>query len=54
MSENWNVVKATGDIPARVYIGFAVTAAVIVVAVVYSFVKKRRREYWYDFPEEKG
>ncbi|MBR3553135.1 MAG: spermidine/putrescine ABC transporter substrate-binding protein [Clostridia bacterium] len=54
MSENWNVVKATGDIPARVYVGFAVTAAVIVVAVVYSFVKKRRREYWYDFPEEKG
>ena len=51
MSENWNVVKATGDIPARVYVGFAVTGAVIVFAAVFAFVRKRKREYWYDFPE---
>ncbi len=52
MSELWNDVKAAGDIPVRVYVGFAATAAVIVIYAVTKAVQKRRREHWYDFPEQ--
>ena len=50
-SELWNQIKMAGGTDNTVYIGFGVTAAVIVFYFVYRFFQKRRRQYWYDFPE---
>ena len=40
-----------GGTDKHVYVGFAVTAAVIVAYLVGQRIVKRRREHWYDFPE---
>ena len=48
-SELWNEIKMAGGIDKSVYIGFAVTAVLIVGYLVYKRVQKRRREYWYDY-----
>ena len=50
-SELWNQIKMAGGTDKGVYIGFGVTAAAIVFYFVYRFFQKRRRQYWYDFPE---
>ena len=48
-SELWNEIKMAGGTDKDVYIGFIVTGLVIVAYLVYKYVIKRRREYWYDF-----
>lgn len=50
-SELWNQIKMAGGTDKSVYIGFGVTAVVIVGYLVYQFILKRRRNYWYDFPK---
>jgi spermidine/putrescine transport system substrate-binding protein len=50
-SELWNQIKMAGGTDKTVYIGFGITAAVIVGYLVYQFILKRRRNYWYDFPK---
>lgn len=50
-SELWNQIKMAGGTDKHVYIGFAVTGAVIVTYLAYQYAVKRRREYWYDFPD---
>ena len=48
-SQLWNEIKLAGGTNTRVYVGFGVTGAVIVFYLVFSAVRKRRREKWYDF-----
>ena len=47
-SNLWNQIKMAGGTEKDVYIGFGVTGVVIVGYLVYKYVMKRRREYWYD------
>ncbi len=47
-SNLWNQIKMAGGTEKDVYIGFGVTGVVIVGYLVYKYVTKRRREYWYD------
>jgi spermidine/putrescine transport system substrate-binding protein len=50
-SELWNQIKMAGGTDRDVYIGFAATGVVIVAYLVWQYVRKRRREHWYNFPE---
>ena len=50
-SDLWNEIKMAGGTDRHVYIGFAVTGAVIVVFLVWQYAVRRRREHWYDFPK---
>ncbi|MCM1363634.1 MAG: spermidine/putrescine ABC transporter substrate-binding protein [Faecalibacterium sp.] len=44
----WNDIKASGGSNVHIYIGFAVVGAVTVGYLIYSKVRKKRREYWYS------
>ena len=48
-SDLWNQIKMAGGTDKDVYIGFGITGAVIVGYLVYKYLTKRRREYWYSF-----
>lgn len=50
-SDLWNEIKMAGGTDRHVYIGFAVTGAVIVAYLVWQYAVRRRREHWYDFPK---
>lgn len=50
-SSLWNEIKVAGSNNTHIYIGFSAVGAVCVFAGVYSAVRKKRREYWYDFPK---
>lgn len=52
-SQLWNEIKLAGGTNVRVYVGFGVTAFVIVAYLSYTAVQKRRREKWYDFRSSK-
>lgn len=52
LSDLWNDVKVAGSSNKHIYIGFGVVAAVVLVYAVYDILKKKKREYWYDFPKE--
>lgn len=44
----WNDIKVSGGDNTHIYIGFGTIAGLIVIYGIYSFVNKKRREYWYD------
>ena len=48
-SQLWNEIKLAGGTNTRVYVGFAITGAVVVFYLTFSAVRKKRREKWYDF-----
>ena len=52
-SQLWNEIKLAGGTNVRVYVGFGVTAVVIVAYLSYSAIQKRRREKWYSFSSAK-
>lgn len=50
-SDLWNDIKVAGSNNTHIYIGFGSVAAIIVIYGVYSYVSKKKREYWYDHNE---
>lgn len=47
-SDLWNDIKVAGSNNVHIYIGFGIVASLIVIYGVYSYVSKKRKEYWYD------
>ncbi len=52
MSNLWSEIKVYGADNSRIYFGFAAVGICALVFIVRKAVIKRRREYWYNFPEE--
>lgn len=50
-SDLWNEIRIYGTDNTHIYVGFAVVAAIAVVFTIKRTITKKRREYWYDFPE---
>ena len=51
LSSLWNEIRIYGTDNTHIYIGFAVVAVIAITFGVKKMVTKKRREYWYDFPE---
>lgn len=51
-SDLWSEIKVAGGSNTHIYVGFSVVGAVCIFAVVYSAVKKKKREHWYEFPTQ--
>ena len=50
-SDLWNEIRIYGTDNTHIYVGFGVVAVVAVIFAVKKAVTKKRREYWYEFPE---
>lgn len=50
-SDLWNEIRIYGTDNTHIYVGFAVVAAIAIAFAVKKAITKKRREYWYDFPE---
>ena len=50
-SNLWNEIKVAGSNNTHIYVGFSVVGVCFAAYVVYSYIKKKKREYWYDFPK---
>ncbi len=50
-SDLWNEIRIYGTDNTHIYIGFSVVGIIAVVFGIKKMVTKKRREYWYDFPE---
>lgn len=50
-SDLWNQIRIYGTDNTHIYVGFALVAVIAVVFGVKKMVTRKRREYWYDFPE---
>ncbi len=51
ISDLWNEIRIYGTDNTHIYIGFALVGAAVVFFMVKKAVTKKRREYWYEFPE---
>lgn len=51
-SDLWNQIRIHGTDNTHIYVGFGVVAAIAIAFAVKKAVTKKRREYWYEFPEE--
>lgn len=52
-SSLWNEIKIHGTDNTHIYLGFAFVGAVALFFIIKKAVTKRKREYWYNFPEVK-
>ncbi|MBE6775383.1 MAG: ABC transporter substrate-binding protein [Ruminococcaceae bacterium] len=52
-SSLWNEIKIHGTDNTHIYLGFAFVGAAALFFIVKKAVTKKKREYWYDFPEIK-
>ncbi len=50
-SDLWNEIRIYGTDNTHIYVGFGIVAAVAVAFAVKKAITKKRREYWYEFPE---
>ena len=50
-SDLWNEIRIYGTDNTHIYVGFGVVAAIAVIFGVKKAITRKRREYWYDFPE---
>lgn len=50
-SDLWNQIRIHGTDNTHIYVGFGVVAAIAVAFAIKKAVTKKRREYWYEFPE---
>lgn len=50
-SDLWNEIRIYGTDNTHIYVGFGIVAVIAVAFGVKKAVTKKRREYWYDFPE---
>lgn len=53
LSNLWNEIRVHGSDNTTIYIGFGTVGLAVVFFMVRKAVIRKRREYWYDFPEEK-
>ncbi len=52
-SSLWNEIKIHGTDNTHIYIGFALVGAAALFFIIKKALTKKKREYWYDFPEVK-
>lgn len=52
-SSLWNEIKIHGTDNTHIYLGFAFVGIAVLFFIVKKAVTKKKREYWYDFPEVK-
>ena len=50
-SDLWNEIRIYGTDNTHIYVGFGVVAAIAIGFAVKKAITKKRREYWYEFPE---
>lgn len=50
-SDLWNQIRIHGTDNTHIYVGFGAVAAIAIAFAIKKAVTKKRREYWYDFPE---
>lgn len=50
-SDLWNQIRIYGTDNTHIYIGFGAVALIAIAFAVKKAVTKKRREYWYEFPE---
>ncbi len=51
LSELWNEIRLYGSDNTHIYIGFSVVAAVVIAFAARKALIRKKREYWYNFPE---
>lgn len=51
-SQLWDQIKVAGGNNTHIYFGFSAVGAAILGWLIFSSVRKKRREYWYDFPKK--
>lgn len=51
LSELWNEIRIHGNDNTHIYIGFAVVGLAIAVFAIRKNYIRKKREYWYNFPE---
>ncbi len=51
-SDLWSEIRIHGTDNTHIYIGFAAVAVISVAFAVKKAITKKRREYWYNFPEQ--
>lgn len=51
LSELWNEIRIHGTDNTHIYIGFAIVGLIILVFSVKKSYIRKKREYWYNFPE---
>lgn len=51
ISELWNEIRLHGSDNTHIYIGFAFVGLVVAVFSVRKTYIRKKREYWYNFPE---
>ncbi|MGN0448288.1 MAG: PotD/PotF family extracellular solute-binding protein [Acutalibacteraceae bacterium] len=52
LSDLWNDIRVYGSNNTHIYVGFGVVAVLAVGFMVKKAITKKRREYWYNFPEK--
>ena len=50
-SNLWNEIKVAGSNNTHIYVGFSVVGVCCAAYIVTLYIKKKKREYWYDFPK---
>ena len=51
LSELWNEIRIHGNDNTHIYVGFAIVGLVVVVFSIRKTYIRKKREYWYNFPE---
>lgn len=51
LSELWNEIRIHGTDNTHIYIGFAIVGLIIMIFSVRKSYIRKKREYWYNFPE---
>lgn len=50
-SDLWNEIRIYGTDNTHIYVGFGAVAVIAIAFAVKKALTKKRREYWYEFPE---
>ena len=51
LSELWNEIRIHGTDNTHIYVGFAVVGLAVVIFWIRKSYIRKKREYWYNFPE---
>lgn len=51
LSELWNEIRIHGNDNTHIYVGFAIVGLAVVVFSIRKTYIRKKREYWYNFPE---
>lgn len=50
-SDLWNQIKIYGSNNTHIYIGFSAVGVIVAFFMIKKAITKKKREYWYNFPE---